>query len=60
MDGLARDDDYFIPEEELGSAGCSANAPVWDPIKVEMRRMIDRLLALEETRLMARLVEQAV
>ena len=58
MDGLARDDDYFIPEEELGSAGCSANAPVWDPIKVEMRRMIDRLL--EETRLMARLVEQAV
>ena len=64
-DGPPGDIDYYNPvEEEIVRATGSRrnpNAPAWDPKKIEMHRIVNRLLALEERRaLPARPVEHAV
>ena len=64
-DGPARNDDYMDLEvggtHRAASGGRNPNAPTWDPGKMELRRMVDRLLALEERKVLtARPAEQAV
>ena len=61
--GPPGDDNYFNLEDEetrgAANGGCYHNAPAWDPEKMELRRMVDRLL--EERRyLPPRQVEQPV
>ena len=64
-DGHPRDDDYYDPVEEeiIRSTGSrrNPNAAAWDPEKMALHRIVNRLLALEERRaLPARPMEQAV
>ena len=55
---------YDLVEEEIIRAtgsGRNPNAAAWDPEKIELRRIVNRLLALEERRALAvRPVEHAV
>ena len=52
--GIPGDDDYMDLEDEGPSratgGGCNSNAPAWDPEKMELCRLVDRLLAQEEMR----------
>ena len=66
-DGPPGDDDYYDPEgENIGPSGSgfNPNAAAWDPEKMELHRIVHRLLALEERRalpaLPTRPVEHAV
>ena len=64
-DGPPGDDDYYdsVEEESIraASSGRNPNAAAWDPEKMELHRIVNRLLALEERRVLpARPVEQAV
>ena len=64
-DGPPGDDDYYDSvEEEINRATGSSrnpNAAAWDPEKMELHRIVHRLLALEERRaLPPRPVEHAV
>ena len=59
------DNDYYdsVEEESIRAAGsgCNPNAAAWDPEKMELHRIVNRLLALEERRVLpARPVEHAV
>ena len=52
-DGPPGDDDYYDPEEENirpSGSGFNPNAAAWDPEKMELHRIVHRLLALEERR----------
>ena len=53
-DGPPRDDDYYDPMEEENNrpsgSGTNINAAAWDPEKMELHRIVHRLLALEERR----------
>ena len=64
-DGPPGDDDYYDPVEEENNratgSGINPNAAAWDPEKMELHRIVHRLLALEERRaLPTRPVEHAV
>ena len=64
-DGPPGDNDFYDPvKEEIIRAtgrGRNPNAAAWDPEKMELHRIVNRLLALEERRaLPARPMEQAV
>lgn len=53
-DGPPGDDDYYDPVEEENNratgSGRNPNAAAWDPEKMELHRIVHRLLALEERR----------
>ena len=53
-DGPPGDDDYYDPVEEENNrpsgSGTNINAAAWDPEKMELHRIVHRLLALEERR----------
>ena len=53
-DGPPGDDDYYnsVEEESIRAAGSGRNpkAAAWDPEKMELHRIVHRLLALEERR----------
>ena len=55
-DGLPGDDDYYnsVEEESIraASSGRNPNAAAWDPEKMELHRIVNRLLALEERRVL--------
>ncbi len=66
-DGPPGDDDYYDPVGEdirPSSSGFNPNAAAWDPEKMELHRIVHRLLALEERRALpaqpTRPVEHAV
>ena len=64
-DGPPGDDDYYdlVEEESIRAAGNNRdpNAAAWDPEKMELHRIVNRLPALEEGRVLpARPVEHAV
>ena len=64
-DGPPGDEDYYDPvKEEIirdTGSGRNPNAAAWDPEKMELHQIVNRLLALEERRaLPTRPVEQAV
>ena len=64
-DGPPGDDDYYdsVEEESIRAAGsgCNPNAAAWDPEEMELHWIVNRLLALEERRVLpARPVEHAV
>ena len=50
-DGPPGNEDYLGLEDEgpprAAGGGCNPNARAWDPAKVELHRMVNRLLALE-------------
>ena len=51
-DGTPGDDDYYDPvgEENIrpSGSGINPNAAAWDPEKMELHRIVHRLLVLEE------------
>ena len=50
-DGPPGEDDYYDPVEENirpSGSGFNPNAAAWDPEKMELHRIVHRLLALEE------------
>ena len=48
-DGPPGDDNYYDPEDIRPSgSGFNPNAAAWDPEKMELTRIVHRLLALEE------------
>ena len=54
-DGPPGDEDYYDPVGENNgpsgsSSGINPHAPAWDPEKMELHRIVHRLLALEERR----------
>ena len=64
-DGPPGDDDYYnsVEEESIraASSGRNPNAAAWDPEKMELHRIVNQLLALEERSVLpARPVEHAV
>ena len=64
-DGPPGDDDYMDLEDKetnrTTGSGHNPNAVAWDPEKMELHRIVNRLLALEERRaLTGRPVEHAV
>ena len=58
------DDDYYDLEDmetnRATGSGRNPNAAAWDPEKMELHRIVNRLLALGERRAIARPVEHAV
>ena len=62
-DGPPGDDDYYDVGEDIrpSSSSFNPNAAAWDPEKMELHRIVNRLLALEERRAQpAQPVEHAV